>query len=434
MIKVDNIIIGAGPAGYELAAELSARGESVVIFERDSLGGTCLNRGCIPTKALCASAKAAVNAKEAAFLGVNVDNVHIDFDRVVNRAKEVVAGLRQGVGQLLGNCTVVHGEAEFKAPRTVAAGENIYEADRVIIATGSKPALLPVEGAGFAITSDDALWLEKLPESVTIVGGGVIGMEFASIFASFGVKVTVIEYLKEILPTVDPEIAKRLRTTLSRRGIDIITGAAVKSIVKCGDVLRTEYEGKKGVGTADSEKVIMAVGRRPVVPKGFEGELTPRGFIKVDDRMQTSVDGVFAIGDVNGLLMLAHAAYAQGRVILHDDSSLFNPDFVPSVVFTMPEVASVGASPSKLDEKGVKTRSVKKLFASNGKACADAHAEGFVKMTVNDDDEIMAVTVMGPQASELIAEATILVTDRIKVGEVASKYIHAHPTLSEIFV
>ena len=434
MQEFDNIIIGAGPGGYELAAALSHKGESVLVVERDKLGGTCLNRGCIPTKALCASVNAVLNARFAPVLGVDTGDVSVDYGRVVARMAEVVGGLREGVAGLLGGCEVVNGDAEFCGPKTIKIGEEKYTARRIVIATGSTPAVLNIPGAELAMTSDDALWMDTLPSSIVVIGGGVIGMELASIFNALGTKVTVVEFCKEILPTVDPEIAKRLRTTMSRRGIDIICGAAVEKIDREGDTLQVTYAGKKGVVTVGAERVVMAVGRRPVVPRGFEGEITPKGFIKVDGLMQTSIAGVYAVGDVNGLLMLAHAAYAQGRVVLHADAGMFNADNVPSVVFTSPEVASVGPSAEDLAGRGQTFHVVKRLFASNGKACADGHSEGVVKFLVSDvDNTVLAVTIIGHHASELITEAAVFVTDRVDVSTIASHYIHPHPTLSEIF-
>lgn len=435
-MNFDTIIIGGGPGGYELAATLARRGESVAVIERDALGGTCLNRGCIPTKALGASARAVLEAAAAPSLGVDTGDIRVDFDRVRARAAEVVDGLRQGVTALLGACAVVRGEASFEGPRTVRVADDILTAPRIVIATGSHPASLAVPGAELAITSDEALWLPALPESMVIIGGGVIGMEFASIFSALGSKVTVVEYCREIIPTIDPEIAKRLRTALGRRGIDIVTSAAVERIDKTADrTLRVTWQGKKGQASADADTVVMAVGRRPVVPPGFSGRLTDRGFIEVDPMMRTSVDGVYAVGDVNGLLMLAHTAYAQGRVVADANPALFAPELVPAVVFTTPEVASIGPDAAALALRGESVHTVKHMYASNGKACADGHPDGLVKLLVRDaDNTIAAATIIGHHAADLIAEATMLVTDRVPIDQVASRYIHAHPTLSELFV
>lgn len=428
------LIIGAGPGGYELAAQLAKRGETVIVAERDKLGGTCLNRGCIPTKALCASAKAVLESENFPALGVDIENVRIDYERIKTRVAEVVDGLREGVDSLLKDCTVIHGEASFIAPNKVRIGDEILEADRIIIASGSKPAFLNIPGADLVVSSDEALWLDKVPESIVIVGGGVIGMEFASVFSALGSKVTVIEYCDEILPTVDPEIAKRLRKILKRRGIDIITSAAVQRIEETDGKRHVSYIYKSKPLAIDAQTVIMAVGRRPVIPSGFTeqgGCLTERGFIETDEYMQTSIPGVYAIGDVNGKLMLAHAAYAQGRVILDNDPTRFNLGLTPSVVFTYPEVASVGIYRQNGTDD---TYIVKRPFASIGKACADGQTDGIMKLTVSKaDNRIVNVTILGHHASELIAEATILVTRHIPLEDIPSLFSHAHPTLSEIF-
>lgn len=440
MTTFDIIIIGAGPGGYHLAADLARQGQTVAIIERDRLGGTCLNRGCIPTKCLSATASAATEARGAAALGVDVAGVSIDYPRAVSRMHQVMDTLREGVSSVLAGCTVIKGEAILCRDSegvTVRVGNDSLRASRrLIIATGSRPATLPVEGAELAITSDEALNLDKLPASMVIVGGGVIGMEFASIFSALGVKVTVIEFCKEILPPFDPEIAKRLRTSMSRQGIDIITGAAVRSLKRTGDPISVTYEGKRGEATVDADTVIMAVGRRPVLPEGTEEigiKLTPRGFIEVDAEMQTSIPGIFAVGDVNGLSMLAHSAYAQGRVISHGNPAMFNPRCVPSVVFTHPEVAAVGPTAAELQAQGEEIAIVKRPFASNGKAQAAGTPDGVLKMiTRASDGALLSATIIGPHAADLIAEAAIHVANATSVGDIPD-IIHAHPTLSEIF-
>ena len=435
--KFDTIIIGAGPGGYELASHLTEQGESVAIIERDLSGGTCLNRGCIPTKALFASAGACAAAQSASDLGVDVGEIKPDFTRITARVKDVVNNLREGVERQLSKCTFIHGEARFVGEHEINVEDEVIEADRIVIATGSAPARLNIPGGDLAITSDEALWMETLPQSITIIGGGVIGMEFAGIFAELGVKVTVIEFCKEILPTVEAEIGKRLRQIMTRRGVDILTGTSVTAISRNGNDLTVSYSNKKGEGSVNCDCVITAVGRRPVVPAGFTdygGRLTSRGAIETDEYMRTSIPGVYAVGDVNGRLMLAHAAYAQGRVVLHKNKDLFNPLLVPGVVFTNPEIATVGHTSDSLSEAGIVCGSVKRPFASNGKACADGHTDGFVKILFDADDHtVKGISIIGHHAAELIAEATMLVTDGIKLEDIGTRYIHAHPTLSEIF-
>ncbi|MDE6396029.1 MAG: FAD-dependent oxidoreductase, partial [Muribaculaceae bacterium] len=232
MTQSDLIIIGAGPGGYELAARRAAAGERVVIIEDRQVGGTCLNRGCIPTKCLCRSAEVLKTVREAEAFGVKAGEVNVDYSRAVARMNAVVDSLRQGVETLLKGCEVVEGRGEFTPEGHVRVGEREFSAPRIIIATGSKPAMLPIPGAELAMTSDELLAMETLPESMAIIGGGVIGLEFASIMNEFGVNVTVIEYCKEILPPFDKDVAKRLRSLLSRRGITFVTGSAVTSVTE----------------------------------------------------------------------------------------------------------------------------------------------------------------------------------------------------------
>ena len=315
MNSCDIIIIGSGPGGYELAANAVKHNLSTVIIERDQLGGTCLNRGCIPTKALCRSAEVADLVRNASSFGVEVNEFSLSYSKAVNRKNEIVEQLRQGVSMLLNGATVVKGEAKFTGENVVEVNGESYTAPRIVIATGSKPAMLPIPGAELAMTSDDVLSLEQLPESICVIGGGVIGVELASILSSFGVKVTIVEYCSEILPNFDKEIAKRLRTALSRRGIKVVVSASVTAI---REGMEVDYESKGKTVTLNVDAVLMAVGRRPVIPEGVVelGVKTGRRGIEVNERYETSIPGIYAIGDVNGECMLAHAATAQGERIL----------------------------------------------------------------------------------------------------------------------
>ncbi len=432
MQEFDTIIIGSGPGGHNLAAALAAGGERVALIERGALGGTCLNCGCIPTKCLAASADALRLCRTAANFGVDCAVAGFDYPRALRRMESVVASLRQGVQTMLRDVTYIEGEARMLPDRVVQVGADaLYSATRrVVIATGSGPAPLRVEGAGYAIDSTRALALPELPASAVIIGGGVIGIELATIWSTMGVAVTVVEYCKEILPGFDADVAKRLRSYLSRSGVRILTGAEVHSISSSGSV---HYADRKGEGDVQAEIVVAAVGRRPVLPYGLAEcgvELTPRGFIAVDAHMATSVPGIYAIGDVNGLSMLAHSATAQATVIATGNPAAFDPAAVPGVVFTHPEVAQVGIVP-----EGVATKTVKHMFGGVGKALAMGEAEGYAKFVCRESDmAIMQVSIIGPHASDLIAEATILVHEQIPLHEVSARYIHAHPTLSEIFV
>ena len=427
MNQADLIIIGAGPGGYETAAEAAAEGLNVVIIERAELGGTCLNRGCIPTKALCRSAQVALDVKEAAAYGVDVNGFTLNYPVAAARKDEVVAQLRQGVEMALSRCTVVCGEARFVEPRIVAVGEESYTAPKIIIATGSSPARLPIPGADLAVDSDRLLSMTSFPERVTIIGGGVIGMEFASILSAFGVAVTVVEYCKEILPPFDKDISKRLKMALSKRGINIITSAAVTEIKPD---LTVVYEAKGKQAEVASDLVVMAVGRRPVLPAGIDctGITVGRRGIEVDDNMMTSVEGIYAIGDVNGRCMLAHAASAQGRRVLGKPVDL---DVVPSAVFTTPECAMVGLTEEQCKERQLPFKSAKALFRANGKALAMNESEGLVKMIVNTETRmILGCHICGPHAADLIQEVALAMARALPVDAIADT-IHGHPTLGE---
>ncbi len=411
-MKYDAIVIGAGPGGYTLAAGLAASGLHTAIVERDLPGGTCLNRGCIPTKALCASGSA-------------------PWDSATEHARSVVAQLRDDVKASLTAVEWIPGDARLLPGRRISVGDGEIESDRIYIATGSAPAALPIEGAEHAIDSTAFLKLEKLPERVAVIGAGVIGLEFASILADKGVDVTVLEYCKEILPPADKDVAKRLRSLLSRRGVAFLTGVAVKAIHPGFSI---DYEGKKGLATLDTDMVLMAVGRRAVVPEGVAEagvELTPRGFISVDPHtLATTAEGIYAIGDCNGLCMLAHAAEAQARVLLGRPVVM---EAMPSVVFTHPPCAWVGPTEDALKAEGRSFISGKALYGGNGKAMADGTTDGFVKVLADPETrKILAFHILGADADALIGEATLAVALGVSLNTLASAVIHPHPTLTEL--
>ncbi len=411
-MKYDALVIGAGPGGYTLAAGLAARGLRTAIVEKSLPGGTCLNRGCIPTKALCASGSDA-------------------WADSMKHVAEITDLLRSDVRAALSGVDYIVGSAILMPDRRVRVGNDIHCAERIYIATGSAPATLPIEGAGLAADSTDFLNLETLPQRVAIIGAGVIGLEFASILADKGIDVTVLEYCKEILPAADKEVAKRLRSILKRRGITFITGVAVKAIHPGFSV---DYEDRKGISTLDTDLVLMAVGRKAVVPSGCEEagvELTERGFIKVDPAtMATTAESIYALGDCTGQCMLAHAAEAQARVIL---GKKVNMDAMPSVVFTHPPCAWVGPTEAFLESTGRAYLSGKALYAGNGKAQADRATEGFVKVLADPESRrVLAVHILGEDADALIGEATLAAALGCTLETLASYVIHPHPTLTEL--
>ncbi len=437
----DIIIIGAGPGGYETASDAAAHGLNVAIVERDQMGGTCLNRGCIPTKALCRNAEVINLMREAEVWGIKTGEMAFDYAPVFERKEAVVKQLREGVEMLMGapGITAIKGEASLKDANTVIVNGEEYSAKNIIIATGSAPRGLPIEGADLAMTSDDILAMETLPKSLCIVGGGVIGMEFAAVFSTFGVEVTVIEYCKEILPPFDKDVAKRLKTVLSKRGIKIITSAAVNGISQGEDGLTVTYELKGKPQSVTAEKVLMSVGRQPVLPQGLDtvGVTVGRRGIEVDDNMMTNVPGIYAIGDVNGRMMLAHAASAQGLRALHaimgkaDDIKL---DIVPSAVFTVPELAMVGLTEEQCAEKGMDVTVKKSFFRSNGKAVAMNETDGLIKMIVdNATRQIVGCHICGAHAADLIQEVVTAMNAGATV-DLLARSIHGHPTLSEVML
>ena len=449
MNKTDLIIIGAGPGGYETAVRAAKAGLQVVIIEKQHLGGTCLNAGCIPTKCLCHSADQIEELKNSNIEMTTSSLLHF-FTSSLLRKKEVVERLKAGVAQLMKapGITLVEGEARFLDPHTIAVGDEQYVGKHIIIATGSKTKFLPIPGAHAegVVTSTEILNLEQLPSRLTIIGGGVIGLEFASIFRSFGVEVTVIEFCKEILPNFDRDLAKRLRTSLKKRGIDFHVGAVAKEITpspsgeKKGGLV-VSFEEKGGIKSVEADIVLMAVGRVANLDSlnlsDIGIETTPRGIV-VDEYMQTNIPGIYAIGDVNGLMQLAHVASAQGKValehILHSFTpSLLHPSPVPSAVFTVPEAAIVGQTEEQLGEAGIEYEVHKAFYRANGKALAMEADDGLVKILTDKEGKIFGAHILGAHASDLIHEVTLAMRLGATIHDIANT-IHAHPSLSEILL
>lgn len=437
MNHYDLIIIGAGPGGYETAIAASALGLHVTLIERDSLGGTCLNRGCIPTKALARCARAVIDIGHSGEFGIDVPAFTPSFQRAIERKDSIVSSLRDGIPQLLAGVDVIKGEATFKDTTTITVDDTEYTAPHIIVATGSSPASLPITGAEYAVSSDFILSMTSLPDSIAIIGGGVIGMEFASILNAYGVEVTVIEYCKEILPTFDRDISKRLRQLLSRQGIRFVTSAAATSIAPDGKV---SYEAKGKPGRVTAGMVLMAVGRKPVIPAGIDRlgvEITRRG-ITVDDNMYTGIGGIYAIGDVNGRCQLAHAATAQGRRALahllgrESGTSL---DIIPSAVYTTPECAMVGLKGEQCDAQEIPHSDIKVTLRGNGRAMTLGETDGLVKLICSDPlapgpQRILGCHVMAPEADLLVQEVAVAMTAGLSPAQLADT-IHAHPTIAE---
>ena len=485
------IIIGAGPGGYETALLAAKRGVEVVLIEAGHVGGTCLNEGCIPTKSFCKNAEVIDSLREAETFGITGLSYDFDFKAVTARKNAVVEQLRGGVEGLLGHklITLVRGKASFKDAHTVvvtrtstsvipteAEGSSVipseaegrveesteYTADYIIIATGSVSASLPIPGADLpgVLTSKEILDLEEVPRRLCVIGGGVIGLEFASVFRSFGSEVTVLEYFKDILPRFDSDLSKRLKQSLGKRGIEISTQAQVTGIttvipseaegrVEESPCYRVTYIRKGKEETVEADKVLMAVGRKANVGSlnladaGIE--FTPRGIVANDRTMQTNVPHIYAIGDVNGKMMLAHAATFQGIVALDHIMGIENEidlSVMPAAVFTSPEAASVGMTEDECKEAGIPVKCLKSFFRANGKAVTMGETDGFCKLIVAAEPKegcvspfapgrILGCHLYGPHASDIVQEACALISRNATLKEFES-IIHTHPTLTEV--
>ena len=445
-------IVGAGPGGYETALAAARRGVEVTLVSHGPLGGTCLNEGCIPTKALCRAAEVADTCREAAAFGVDA-TFSVDFSRVMARKEEVVGQLRDGIAFLMRNklITLVYGRAEFVDAHTVHiveddGGERDVVSDFILVATGSVAASLPVPGADLpgVVSSREILSLKEIPSRLCIIGAGVIGLEFASVFASFGTEVTMLEYCRDILPRFDVDLAKRLKQSLSKRGIRIETAAGVQAVVPSADGLEVQYVQKEKPGTVVADKVLMAVGRRPALASmdfAAVGIACERGAVKVNGYMQTSVPSVYAVGDITGGMMLAHAATFQGlRALNHmlagqpaeGAVDAIDLSLVPAAVFTRPEAAMVGLTEEACKEKGLEFKALKSFYRANGKAVSAGEPEGYCKILASAaDGRLLGCHLFGAHAADLVQEITALMQRKGTLGDLQS-VIHAHPTLSEV--
>jgi len=433
----DLIIIGSGPGGYRAAEYAAAGGLQVTIIEEAQAGGTCLNCGCIPTKTLCRHAEVIETLRNAEDFGLEGLTYSVDFARMMERKQKVVETLRQGVEGLLSKpgITLVRGTAHFTGQKTVAVGDEEYTAPNIIIATGSKAKMLTIPGIDDSrvVTSTELLDITTLPQRLCIVGAGVIGMEFASIFSSLGCEVTVVEFLKECLPALDSDIAKRLRQTISKRGVTFLMQSAVKEINAEGVVY--ERKGKPGVVPADL--ILMATGRAARID-GLDlenaGVKTERGCIVTDEEFRTSAEGICAIGDVNGRMMLAHAATYQGlhvvnRILGRDDH--IRTDIIPAAIFTYPEAASVGMTEDACKQEGMEYGCHKGYYRANGKALAMQETEGMVKLLTDSTLHIIGCHIYGAHAADMVQEVCSLMNMNATLDQMAD-IVRIHPTLNEI--
>jgi len=444
--QADVCIIGAGPAGYAGAISAARQGMKAYVIERDRVGGTCLNRGCIPTKALRQCADALVRAREAGRFGVRIESApELDFKAAAEHRDRTTEALASGVEKLLKawKVEVVGGEGRLAGPGRVVVdtggGPVEVGAKHIVVATGAEPSGIPgapIDGDR-VLSSEGALKLNELPGSLLVIGGGVIGCEWADLMSTFGVKVTVIEVLPRLLPGEDRATAKAVQKVLSSRGVEIKLGAVVDEVAPAGDGVRCRLgDGSELL----ADKAIVSVGRRPVV-EGLgiaEAGVELNGpAVKVDPRGRTSADGIWAAGDVIGPPMLAHAAAHEIEVVIDNvlgGEREFEREVVPSVVFIRPEVASVGLLEDRAKESGIAVDVGRFSYTASGKARCMGETDGFAKVVVEKDGGgLLGGTVMGAHAAELIAELSVA----IKSGHTVDSFveiIHAHPTLSEILL
>lgn len=443
-MKYQVIIIGGGPAGYTAAEAAGKAGLSVLLIEKKNLGGVCLNEGCIPTKTLLYSAKTVDNARHASKYAVNVSDVSFDLGKIIARKSKVVRKLVLGVKSKLTSNKVdlITGEAQIVGPGRVRCGEEMYEGENLILCTGSETFIPPIPGIETVDywTHREALDNKELPASLAIVGGGVIGMEFASFFHSLGVEVTVIEMMDEILGGMDKELSALLRADYAKRGIKFLLSTKVVGLAQSDEGTVVSYENAEGSGSIVAQRLLMSVGRRPVT-KGFglenlDLEKTERGAIRVNSRMQTSLPGVYVCGDLTGFSLLAHTAVREAEVAVHtilgkEDEMSYRA--IPGVVYTNPEIAGVGETEESATAKGLTYRVVKLPMAFSGRFVAENEGvNGVCKLLIGENEQIIGAHVLGNPASEII----VLAGTAIELGLTAAqwkKIVFPHPTVGEIF-
>lgn len=449
MDNFDVVVIGAGPGGYVAAIRSAQLGMQTAIIDKEWLGGVCLNVGCIPSKALLKNAEVAHTLRERGKdFGFTFENLQLDYAAAVKRSRQVSDRLTRGVGFLMkkNNIPVIMGKAKFSTRDTVIVTDNQGQvreitAKNFIIATGSQPNSV----LGVTIDSQkivnfrDAILQEKLPASVIIIGAGAIGLEFATIWSSYGVQVTLVEMLPRIAPLEDEEVSTELQKSFSKRGIRSMTDTRVLAIETNAAGVLVKVAGKDGERVLEAEQALLANGFKPnSLNLGLEEigvELTERNHIKIDERMSTSVPGIWAVGDVTGKLLLAHVASAQGvlcsEAIAGKDTHPINYNMVPRATYSQPQIASFGYTESQARDLGKPVKTGKFPFQPNGKALGLGDYTGFVKLVIDEStNEILGAHMIGPEVSELLPELTLAQQNNLPISSVA-RNIHAHPTLSE---
>lgn len=433
-------VIGGGPAGYTAAAQAAKMGLSVVLFEKNALGGTCLNVGCIPTKTLLYSSKLYYNAKNGTKYGINAEGVNFEYDKIVSRKNKVVRKLVAGIKAKMtnNNVTVVNGVATVTertdSKVTIQCNEEQYEAEKLLICTGSQVAIPPIPGLDTASywTSTEALDSKQVPESIVVIGGGVIGIEFAGLFATFGSRVIVIEMAPEILPGIDGEISAMLREELKKKGVEFHLSSKVLHVAT-GCVTYSDAEGEH---KAEAAEVLVCVGRKPnldgVAALGLEPN---RNGIKTDDHMRTSAPNVWAAGDVNAFSLLAHTAVREAEVAVNNIAGVedtMHYRAIPGVIYTSPEVAGCGATEDALRNEGKEYHVHKLAMTYSGRFVAENEGgNGICKIITDKDNKVIGVHMIGNPASELISTACVAIEAGMTVEQLR-KVVFPHPTVAEI--
>ncbi len=445
-IDVDTLVVGAGPGGYVAAIRAAQLGQNVTIVDKGALGGTCLNIGCIPSKALIEAGHMAANAGGNEELGITTEKVNVDFAKVQEWKGEVVNKLTSGVGSLMkGNkVDVVKGEVYFVDDKSVRImdekNSQTYTFKNCIIATGSSPIEIP----GFAyskriLDSEGALALEEIPEKLVIIGGGYIGTELGSAYVNFGTKVTILEGEKTILSTFEKSMTSVVTKRLKKNGADVVTEALAKSVEETDKGVKVTYETDGKEETIEADYVLVTVGRSPNTEEiGLEEagiELDERGLVKIDEQCRTSKENVYAIGDIVKGLPLAHKASYEGKVAaeaISGKKSVIDYLAMPAVVFSDPEMATVGYTEAEAKEEGIEIKASKFPFGANGRALSLNDSEGSLKLiTRKDDGLVIGGQIVGPNASEMIGEITLAIESGMTAEDIALT-VHTHPTLGEI--
>ncbi len=444
MEKFDIIVLGGGPGGYPAAIKAASLGKKVALVEGDQMGGTCLNRGCIPSKTLLANAHLLHKIKQASDYGIRVTDISVDFAQMAERKDKVIESLRTSLTGLIraNQITLFNGFGKFTDPNTIKVlGKDnaVLQADRIIIATGSEPKNIPAfpfDGEKI-LSSTSLLQLKTLPKSLAVIGGGYIGCEFASCFADYGVKVHILEAMPSIIPTQGPDLSQALQKSFQSKHIDIRTGVFVEGIDRDekGVVVRL-----KDQTPVHAEMALVAVGRSFNTEHiGLEkaGIVPDKGAIPVNERMETAVAGIYAVGDVTGQWMLAHVASHQGMIAAANAAGhpcTMNYDAVPAVVFTNPEIATVGLLPEQAEKKGLPYAVSKYPFQALGKSQASLETEGFVQIVYDKKTgALYGGQVIGQEASVLIAEIALAIRCELTVEDIIET-IHAHPTVAEAWL